>query len=117
MARRELLVQGRANDGGHKMGEVRSAFIELEPTDNAVIGEVFGDARFRDAEMFRELRFEGIRAAAACAPAQKISHGDAKGLAGFDVIVAGEVGIGEDENARADGSVVCFAKFYGRAGQ
>ena len=97
------------------MGEVRSTLIELEPTDNAMIGEILGDARFRDAQMLRELGFEGVRATAARTPAQEISDRDAQGLARFDVVVAGEVGIGEDENTGANRSVVRFAKFYGRA--
>ena len=99
------------------MGKVGGAFIELEPADHAVIGEIFCHARFGDAEMFGKLRLEGVRAAAACATAQKISDGDAQSLARFDIIIAGEVGIGEDENARTHRSVVRFAKFYGRTGQ
>jgi hypothetical protein len=67
--------------------------------------------------MFGELRLEGIRATAACATAQKVSDGDAQSLARFDIVIAGEVRIGEDENAGTDRSVVCFAKFYGRTGQ
>src|ERR1700723_224478 len=67
--------------------------------------------------MLCKLRLEGIRATPACATPQKIPDGDAESLTGFDVIVAGEVGIREDENAGADGSVVRFAKFYGRAGE
>src|SRR5579872_1059909 len=99
------------------MGEVRSTLIKLEPTDNAMIGEILGDARFRYAQMFRELGFEGIRATAARTPAQEISDRDAQGLARFDVVVASEVGIGEDEHAGANWGVVRFAKFYRRAGQ
>ena len=57
-------------DGGHEMGEVGSAFIELQPTDNAVIGEIFCYARFGDAKMLRELRLQGIRSTTAGAAAQ-----------------------------------------------
>ena len=99
------------------MGEVGGAFIELEPADHAVIGEILCHARFGDAQMFGKLRLEGIRATAACATAQKISDGDAQSLARLNIIIAGEVRIGEDENAGTDGSVVRFAKFYGRTGQ
>ena len=73
------------------MGEVRGAFIELEPADDAVIGEIFCNARFGDAEMFGELRLERIRAAPAGAPAQKIADGDPQSLACLDVVIAGEV--------------------------
>jgi hypothetical protein len=91
------------------MGEMRSAFVELKPTHNAVIGEIFCDARLRDAEMLRELRLERIRATAAGATAQKISDSDAKGLTGFDVVIAGQIGIRQDENAGAYRSVIGFA--------
>src|SRR5271168_3180550 len=71
-----LLVQSGAYDGGHKMSEVRGSFVELEPTNHAVVGEIFCDARFGNAEMFGELRLEGIRAATTCAAPQKISDSD-----------------------------------------
>src|SRR5580658_4859457 len=99
------------------MGEVRSAIIELEPADDAVVGEIFCDARFRYAEMFGELRLEGIGTAATCATTQKISDSDAERLTSFDVVIAGEIGISQDENAGTDGCMIRFAEFYGRAGQ
>jgi hypothetical protein len=99
------------------MGEMRGAFVELEPADHAVIGEIFCDARFGYAEMLGKLRLEGIRTTAASATAQKIPDGNAESLTGFDVVVAGEVGIGEDENAWAHRSVVRLAKLYGRTGE
>ncbi len=99
------------------MGEVRGTFIELEPADDAMIGEIFCDARFRDAEMFGELRLERILATPARAAAQKISNCDAQSLARLDVIVAGEIGIGEDKNTGTDGRVICITEFYGRTGQ
>ena len=99
------------------MRKMRSTFVELEPADDAMIGEIFCYASFGNAEMFGELRLERIGAPAACAAAQKISDGDAQGLACFDIVVAGEVGIGEDENARTHGSVICVTKFHWRAGQ
>ena len=91
------------------MGEMGGTFVELEPANNTMIGEIFCHARFGDAEMLCKLRLERIRATPACGTAQKIPDGDAESLTGFDVIVAGEVGIGEDENAGADRSVVRFA--------
>src|SRR5277367_2684640 len=112
-----LLVQRGTNDGRHKMSEVRSAFVKLQPADNAVIGEIFCHTSFWYAEMFGKLRLERIRAAAAGPASQKISDGDAQSLAGFNVVIAGEIGIGEDENSGTDGRVIRFAKFYGRAGQ
>jgi hypothetical protein len=99
------------------MGEMRSAFVELEPSDNAMIGEIFCYASFGNAEMFGELRLEGIGASAACASAQKICDGDAERLASFDVVVAGEVGIRKDENAGTDRRVIGLIEFYRWAGQ
>jgi len=99
------------------VGEVRSAFVELEPADNAMIGEIFCDARLRNAEMLGELRLERVGAAAACASAQKISDGDAERLAGFDVVVAGEIGIGENKNAGTYGSVIRVTELYRSTGQ
>src|SRR5690349_17031015 len=83
-------------------------FVELEPANNAVVGQIFSYSRFRDAQMLRELRFDGIDATTGRAAAKKIRDGDAEGLASFDVVVAGEIGIGEKENAGAcgNGSVV-----------
>src|SRR6476660_9199548 len=95
----ELLVQRGTNDGDHKMGEVGSAFNELEPADNAVIGEILGHARFGDAQMFRELRLQRIDAATARTATQKVSNGDAQSLASLNVVVAGEIGISKDKHA------------------
>ena len=99
------------------MGEVRGAFIELQPPNDTMIGEIFCDARFRYAEMFGKLRLQRIGAAPACTTAQKVPHGDAQGLAGFDVVIAGEVRIREYEDSRPHGSVVRFAEFYRRTSQ
>jgi hypothetical protein len=44
-----LLVQSGAEDGGDKVGEVRCAVVELEPANDAVVGQVFGDAGFGDS--------------------------------------------------------------------
>jgi hypothetical protein len=60
--------------------------------------------------MFRELRLQRIDAAAARTAAQKISDGDAQSLASLNVVVASEIGIGEDEYAWTDGRVIGFAK-------
>ena len=36
-----LRVQDGAEDGDDEMGKMLGAFVELEPADNAVIGEIF----------------------------------------------------------------------------
>ena len=59
------------------MGEVRGTFVELEVTGDAVIGEIFCDAGFGDAEMIREAGFDGLGAAATRSTAQKTANGDA----------------------------------------
>jgi len=99
------------------MGEVRGAFVELEPPDNTMIGEIFCHARFRYAEMFGKLRLQGIRTTAACAAAQEISYGDAQSLTSFDIVIACEFGLDEEEDAGPHGSMVRFAKSYRRTAQ
>ena len=71
------VVEHGPQDGDYKMGEMRRAFVELEITGDAVIGEIFGDAGFGDAEMIRESGFDGLRAAATGGTAQKTANGDA----------------------------------------
>jgi hypothetical protein len=99
------------------MREVRGAFVKLQPANNAVIGKIFCHTRFWYAEMLRKLRFERIRTAAAGTTSQKISDGDSESLAGLNVVIAGEIGIGENENAGTDRRMIRFAKFYRSAGQ
>ncbi len=88
------------------MGKMRSIVIELKVADRTVLGEIFRDARFGDAQVLSELRLDGIGAAAACAPAQEIGDGNPESLASLDVIVGGEVGIAEQQNARTCGSAI-----------
>ena len=59
-----LLVQSGANDCDHKMGKVRSALIQLKPANNAVVGQVFGDPSFRNAQVLGKLWLDGIRTSA-----------------------------------------------------
>ena len=106
----QLVVERRAKNGGDKMREVRSAFVELEVTHNTVIGEIFCDARLGYSKMFRQAWLDGIRASATGAAAKEASDGDAEGLAWFNVVVGGKVGIAKEEHAGADGSAVGFAK-------
>src|SRR5271155_5502391 len=98
------------------MCEMGSAFVELQPTDYAVVGEIFGDARFRNAEMIGELGLYGFRTTPRGTAPQKIADGDAECLASLDVIVASQIGIGENEyawtNRRAD-AVVELDRFAG----
>ena len=86
-----LFVERRTQNGNHEMSKVGSIVIELKVAYDAVLGEIFRDAGFSDAEMFRELGLERISAAAACASPQQIGDGDAQGLASLDVIVGREI--------------------------
>src|SRR5579864_7756085 len=99
------------------MREVRSAFVQLEPANHAMVGQIFCDARLRDSEMLGEARFDGVAAAPARAAAQQVADGDAQGLTRLDVVVGGEVGIAQQENARAYGSVIGVVELRRRAGQ
>jgi hypothetical protein len=99
------------------MGKVRSALIELKPADNAVIGEIFSDTSLRNSQVFGEPRFDGLASAAAGASAQEISDGDAERLASFDIIVAGEIGIGENEYSRTGRSVIRITQLHRRTRQ
>src|SRR6266481_3920647 len=62
--------------------------------------------------MFGEPGLDGIGSATARSTAHEIRNGDAESLAGFDVVVAGEVGIGENKNAWTHRGVVGFAELY-----
>jgi hypothetical protein len=111
------LVQCRAEDGDYEMGEVGRAFVELKVTHNTVVGEIFRDAGFRDTKMFRKARLDGLGAAATGCAAQKTSNRDGQGLARFDMIVGGKIGIAEQENAGTDGRAIGFVELEGSAGQ
>src|SRR5467141_1665868 len=114
---RTLLVRDWAENSDGEVREQRSAFIKLQPAHDAIVFQIFPYARFADAEMFGKF-FLQIRAFAAAAPASKqIPDADAQGLAGLDVVVAGLVRIGNEENARASGRVLRKVHGMQRAGQ
>ena len=54
---RTLFVRDGAQDGYGEMCEQRSAFIKLQPAHDAMVLQIFSDARFVDAEMFGEFSF------------------------------------------------------------
>jgi len=84
---------------------------------DAIVFQIFSNARFADPRCFGKF-FLQIRAFAAAAPASKqIPDADAQGLAGLDVVVAGLVRIGNEENARAGGRVLRKVHGMQRAGQ
>ena len=113
----KLIVERGTKDGGDKMREVGSTFVELKVADDTVVGEIFRYTRFGNSKMFGQARLDRIGAPAIGAAAQETSDGDAQGLACFDVIVSGEVGIAEEEHAGTDGSAVSFGKGQWRAAE
>src|SRR5580704_15665223 len=62
--------------------------------------------------MGRQLRLDRIGAPTAGSTAQQVGDRDAQSLAGFDVVIAGEVRIRDQEHTRTSGSAVGFIKFY-----
>ena len=118
MVRRDengLVVERWTQNGSDEMREVRSTFVELQVPRDAVIGEIFCDAGFGNAEMIREAGFDGLGAAATRGTAQKASNGNTQRLARFDIVVGGKIGIAEKEHSGTNGSTIGFAKLEWRA--
>ena len=99
------------------MSEVIRAFVKLEPTNNAMVAEIFGDARFGNAEMLGEERFDGDAGAVIAAAARHVGYGDTESIASLDVVVGRHVVVGKNENAGASGSVSSLIELHSGAGQ
>ena len=112
-----LLVQAGMQDSNQEMREVGCAFIHLEPTDYAVIRQIFGNTGLGDAEVLGKFWLDGFAAAPGGAAAGHIRDGHAQRLAGFDVIIRGQVGVGKNPHAGASRSAVRVIEFCGRAGE
>src|SRR5580700_5925264 len=82
-----------------------------------MIGKILGDARFWNSKMIGKLWLDRFRPATARAAAQKVADGHAKSLTSFDIVVAGEVGVREHENTRANGSADRFVELGGLASE
>src|SRR5215469_15570707 len=67
---RGLLIQCRTKHGNEEMRKMRSALVHLQPTHDTMIGEVFSDAGFRNAQMLGQLRLDGCFPAACGSPPQ-----------------------------------------------
>jgi len=74
------------------------AFVHLQPTNDAMVGQVLGNARFRDTEVLGELRLDRFSPAGR-ATTQKIGNGDSQGLTCLHIIVGSELAIGEHPDA------------------
>jgi len=92
------------------MGEVGSTFIELKVAHDTVVGEIFCYTGFSDAEMISETRLDGLGAAATGGTAQKTANGDTQGLARFNIVVGGKVGVAEKEHAGTYRSAIGLAE-------
>src|SRR5262249_49757260 len=67
--------------------------------------------------MLGELRLDGIGAATCGTTAQEIGNGDAQGLAGLNVVIAGEIRIAQQENTGPGRSQVRLVEVYGSTSQ
>ena len=110
-----LRVQDGTKNGDGEVGEVFGAFIELQPANDAVIGQIFADSRFGNAEMLGEKRLDVDARTAIGAAASHVGDRDAQRVASFDVIVSGHIVIGENEDAGASGSAISLIEFHRRA--
>src|SRR5215472_14233343 len=111
-----LFVEDWAQDGNGEMGKIGSPFVELQPPHHTMVGEVLCYFCLRDSEVFREPWFDRIRAAATAAPYQ-VACRNPEGLAGFHVIVGGQVGIREHEDAGSRGSTIRLVQLGGRTSE
>ena len=107
-----LRVQNRPEDGDDEVGEVFGTFVQLEPADDAMVAEIFGNARFWNAKMIRKKRFDGDAGAAIAAAARHVGDGDAKRVAGFDVVVGGHIVVGENKNAGTSRSAIGLIELH-----
>jgi len=95
--------------------EVDGAFIELQPAHDAMVRQVLCDASLGNAKVVSKKRLEVSIAATRRSGTRKVADCDAQRVAGLDVVIRGHVVVGEDENARAGGSVSGIVEFDGRA--
>src|SRR5262245_57136099 len=99
------------------MGKLRSAFVELKPTDHAMVGKIFGDAGFGNAKIFREQWFQTGIASASGAGFAESANRDAKRVARVYAIVGSHVIVGQDEYTRSGWRVFSVIEFCRRAGE
>src|SRR5256885_10879661 len=109
------VVEDGTQHGNRVVREKAGPFIQLQPADNAVVGEILSDACFGYPEMSGELGLERGIAATAASAASQVPDGDAQSVASFDVVVAGQVFVGEDEHTGADGCLIGVIEEIGRA--
>ena len=110
-----IQVQRCAKHANREVCQLRSVVVELNPPDHAVFLYILRNLGFVDFQVLGQFRPQaafGIAAASArpafsaAASTPEVRKTDPKCLARFDVVVASEIGIGEDENAGTDGRVI-----------
>src|SRR5215470_1146678 len=60
-AEKFLVVKDRAQDRDRKVGEVRSAFVELQPAHHAMLCQILRYTCFRNSQVLCKPRLDGIR--------------------------------------------------------
>ena len=54
----QSVIQGRPQHGDGEMCEIGCILVELQVADDAMLGQIFCDPGFGDAQMLREFRFQ-----------------------------------------------------------
>lgn len=99
------------------MSKVGSAFVKLEPANHTMVRQILADASVGDTEMLGELGLDGVAPTTAGASSQEIGDGNTQGLAGLHVIVGGQIGISQKQDAGARRSAVGGIDTKRRAGE
>lgn len=102
-------------DGNQEVGEVRGTVIHLKPTNDAVVGEILGNAGFWNAEMLRELRLDGLTVTRRAT--KQLADGDTQSLAGFNVVIRGEIFVSEHPHAGPCRSMRSIIELCGTASE
>jgi len=98
-------------DGDQEMRKVGGPFIHLQPADNAMIRQILGDAALSNSQMLGKFRLDGFPAASRGAATRHIGNSYAQSLTSFNVIIRGQVGVGENPYARACGRAIGIIEF------
>ena len=91
------------------------AIVHLKPANDAMVREIFGDACFRNAEMLRELRLDGLTVARRAT--KQLADGNAQSLTGFDVVIRRKVLVSKNPHAGPSGGMSGIIEFRGTAGE
>src|ERR1700740_1960639 len=79
-----------------------------------MFSQIFGNARFSNAQMFGKLGFDSRRTAASRCPPQQIRNRDAQRLTIFRVIMSGEIRIAEQKHSRPGWRAIRFIELQRR---